>query len=152
MASVLVAITLMAVLVFSIGSIAEAQAYHPYYTTGDHIIKLTVKPDSDCWNELYVRSTPKNNNHVLLNFVYIPNNDKPDAGPSETVYVSYYFKDAKMVQTKSTNEGRIRTYVTIELVNEQTGQTVTKYLPYDKEKKTLDFGTFFLHTDKSLCQ
>lgn len=141
----------MAVLVFSIGSI-EAQAYHPYYTTGDHIIKLVIKPDSDCWNELYVRSTPKNNNHVLLNFVYIPNNDKPDAGPSETVYVSYYFKDAKMVQTKATNEGRIRTYVTIELVNEQTGQTVTKYLPYDKEKKTLDFGTFFLHTDKSLCQ
>ena len=151
MASVLVAITLMAVLVFSIGSI-EAQAYHPYYTSGDHIIKLVIKPDSDCWNELYVRSTPKNNNHVLLNFVYIPNNDKPDAGPSETIYVSYYFKDAKMVQTKSTNEGRIRTYVTIELVNEQTGQTVTKYLPYDKEKKTLDFGVFYLKTDKSLCQ
>jgi len=101
---------------------------------------------------LYVRSTPKNNNHVLLNYVYIPNNDKPDAGSSETVYVSMYFKDIKMQQTKSTNEGRIRTYVTIELANEQNGETVTKYLPYDKEKKTIDFGVFYLHTDKSLCQ
>lgn len=132
--------------------VSAVEAYHPYYTTGDHIIKLTVKPDSDCWSELYIRSTPKHNNHVLLNFVYIKNNDAPDAGPSETVYLSMYFKDAKMVQTKATNEGRIRTYVTIELVNEQTGETVTKYLPYDKEKKTLDFGTFYLHTDPSLCR
>jgi hypothetical protein len=131
--------------------ISAVEAYHPYYTTGDHIIKLTVKPDTDCWSELYIRSTPKHNNHVLLNFVYIKNNDAPDAGPSETVYLSMYFKDAKMVQTKATNEGRIRTYVTIELVNEQNGETVTKYLPYDKEKKTLNFGTFYLHTDPALC-
>ena len=139
----------MVVLAFSI---AEVGAYHPYYTTGDHIIKLVIKPDSDCWNELYVRSTPKNNNHVLLNYVYIPNNDKPDAGPSETVYVSMYFKDIKMQQTKSTNEGKIRTYVSIELVNEQDGETVTKYLPYDSSKKTIDFGTYYLHTNPSLCQ
>lgn len=142
---------LLAAVVVVVASV-PVSAYHPYYTTGDHIIKLTVKPDSDCWNELYVRSSPKNNNNVLLNSVYIPNNDKPDAGPSETVYVSMYFKDSKMVQTKATNEGRIRTYVSIELVNGQDGERVTKYLPYDKEKKTLDFGTFFLHTDKSLCQ
>lgn len=141
-----------AMILLSVIAITSAQAYHPYYTSGDHTIKLTVKPDSDCWNELYIRSTPKNNNNVLLNYVYIKNNDTPDAGPSETITVSMPFKDSKMQQTKSTNEGRIRTYVTIELVNEQDGETVTKYLPYDKEKRTIDFGTYLLHTDKSLCQ
>jgi len=143
--------------IFAFGMIATAvvpnvRADRPYYTSGDHIIKLIVRFDSDCWNEIYARATPKNNNHVLLNYQYIDNNDKPDAGPSEVLKLSWYFKDSKMQQTASTNEDRIRTYVTIELVNEQNGETVTKYLHYDAGRRTIDFGTFLMHTDKSLCQ
>lgn len=137
----------------SIIMIAEKQAQAaPYYTTGDHTIRLVVKFDSDCWNEIYARATPKHNNHVLLNSIYIYNNDKPDAGPSETVYIYLPFKDAKMVQTKSTNENRIRTYVEIELVDGSNGQTVTKYMAYQKDKRIQDFGTFYMRTDKTLCQ
>lgn len=146
---------IVSLLVITIGIVAikEAEAAAtPYYTTGDHTIRMVVKFDSDCWNEIYARATPKHNNHVLLNFIIIPNNDKPDAGPSETVYIYLPFKDAKMVQTKATNENRIRSYVTIELVNGADGQTVTKYMAYDKNKRVQDFGTFFLTTDKSLCQ
>jgi hypothetical protein len=132
--------------------VSAVEAATPYYTTGDHTIRMVVKFDSDCWKEIYARATPKHNNHVLLNFIIIPNDDKPDAGPSETVYIYLPFKDAKMVQTKSTNENRIRSYVTIELVNGADGETVTKYMAYDKDKRVQDFGTFLLHTDKSLCQ
>jgi hypothetical protein len=117
----------------------------PYYTTGDHTIRLVVKFTNDNWHEIYARATPKNNNHVLLNYQYVENNDKPDCGPSETIYLYLPFKDAKMVQTKATNENRIRTYVTLELVDESTGETVTKYLAYDKNKRVQDFGTFLMH-------
>jgi hypothetical protein len=123
----------------------------PYFSTGDHKIKFTVKFDSDCWNEIYARATPKNNNHVLLNKQTIKNNDAPDAGPSETLYLKWNFAGSKMTQTKATNEGRIRTYVTIELVNGLNGETVTKYMAYDSTQTTTDFGTFYMHTDKSLC-
>ena len=122
-----------------------AHAATPYYSTGDHTIRLVVKFTNDHWNEIYARATPKNNNHVLLNFIYVQNNDKPDCGPSETVYLYLPFKDAKMVQTKSTNENRIRTYVTLELVDGSTGETVTKYMAYDKTKRIQDFGVFLMH-------
>jgi hypothetical protein len=123
----------------------------PYFSSGDHKIKFTVKFDSDCWNEIYARSTPKNNNHVLLNKQVIKNNDAPDSGPSETLYLKWNFAGSKMTQTKSTNEGRIRTYVTIELTESITGETVTKYAAYDPAQTTTDFGTFYMHTNKSLC-
>lgn len=135
----------------SIAMIANTAEASPYFSTGDHKIKFTVKFDSDCWNEIYARATPKNNNHVLLNKQIIPNNDTPDAGPSETLYLKWNFAGSKMTQTKSTNEGRIRTYVTIELTDTITGETVTKYKAYDPSRTTTDFGTFYMHTDKSLC-
>jgi len=145
--SVAVAVTLLAAVVVAVVPVEAA----PYFSSGDHQIKLTVKFDSDCWESIYSRATPKNNNHVLLNKQTIENNDTPDAGPSETVYLKWNFASSKMTQTKATNEGRIRTYVTIELVNGMTGETVTKYQAYDPAQKVNDFGTFFLHTDKSLC-
>ena len=74
-----------------------AHAATPYILPGDHKIRLVVKFTNDNWNEIYARATPKNNNHVLLNFIYVQNNDKPDCGPSETVYLYLPFKDAKMV-------------------------------------------------------
>ena len=144
-----VVVTILAALVVAV---MPVHADKPYYSSGDHIIKLVVRFDSDCWNEIYARATPKNNNHVLLNYQYIDNNDKPDAGPSETLHLQWYFKDSKMQQTASTNEGRIRTYVTIELTNGLNGETVTKYLGYDAGRRTIDFGYFNMHTDKGLCQ
>lgn len=147
--AVILAVTLLAAVVVSV-AVMPVQAA-PYFSSGDHKIKLTVKFDSDCWESIYARATPKNNNHVLLNKQTIENNDTPDAGPSETLYLKWNFAGSKMTQTKATNEGRIRTYVTIELVNGLNGETVTKYIAYNPAQTTTDFGTFFLHTDKSLC-
>ena len=146
MARVLIAVTLMTVLAFSVAEVASVQADRPYYSSGDHIIKLVVKFQNDNWNEIYARATPKNNNHVLLNYQYVDNNDKPDCGPSEVLKLQWYFKDSKMEQTKATNEGRIRTYVAIELVDGSTGATVTKYLSYNAGIRTIDFGTFLMPT------
>jgi len=146
--SVAVAVTLLAAVVVAVIPVQAA----PFYSSGDHQIKLTVKFDTDCWSEIYARATPKNNNHVLLNKQTIENNDTPDAGPSETLYLKWKFAGSKMTQTKATNEGRIRTYVTIELVNGLNGETVTKYMAYDPAKSTTDFGTFLMHTDPSLCK
>jgi hypothetical protein len=125
--------------------VSAVEAATPYYTTGDHTIRLVVKFTNDNWHEVYARSTPKHNNHVLLNYIIVQNNDKPDCGPSETLYLYLPFKDAKMVQTKATNENRIRTYVTLELVDGTTGETVTKYLEYHKEKRIQDFGIYLMH-------
>lgn len=149
MASVLIAVMLMAVLAFSI---AQVQA-RPYFTTvtPDKIVGVIV-PDSDCFHEFYARATPKNNNHVLLNKETIPNNDRPDAGPGEAHKFVWYYDIRKMIQTTATNEGKIRTYVTIELTDSITGMTVTKYLHLDTGNHRLDFGIFNLKTDKSLCQ
>src|SRR6185436_19601888 len=140
--AVAVAVTILAALVVAV---MPVHADKPYYSTGDHTIRLVVKFTNDNWHEIYARSTPKNNNHVLLNYQYIENNYKPDCGPSEIIYIYLPLKDAKMVQTKSTNENKIRSYVTLELVDESTGETVTKYLPYDKNKRVQDFGVFLLH-------
>lgn len=137
-------------LVFAYSS--PVSAYNYYYPTGDHTIRMVIKFDSDCWNEIYARATPKNNNHQLLNYVYVYNNDKPDPGPSETIYLYLPFKDVKMQQTKATNEGRIRAYVEIELVDESTGQTVTKYLAYQKDQRIQDFGTYLMKTNPELCR
>lgn len=126
-------------------------ADRPYYSSGDHIIKGVIKFQNDCWHEVYIRATPKNNNHVLLNYQYIQNNDTPDNGPSEIVTFSMYFKASKMTQTSSTNEGRIRNYVTIELQEGLNGETVTKYLSFDAGRRTIDFGTYYMHTNPALC-
>ena len=123
----------------------------PFYITGDHTAKATVKFENDCWHEIYARLTPKNNNGVLLNKQTIPNNDEPDNGPSETVYLKWKFKGAKFDSTSSTNEGRARLYVKIELTESITGETVTKYQAVSTDQSTWDFGTYFMHTDSSLC-
>jgi len=147
--SVAVALTLLAAVIVSVAGMPVQAA--PYFSSGDHKIKLTVKFDSDCWESIYARATPKNNNHVLLNKQTIENNDAPDAGPSETLYLKWNFAGSKMTETKATNEGRIRTYVTIELVNGLNGETVTKYMAYNPAQTTTDFGVFNMRTDPSLC-
>jgi hypothetical protein len=144
-------IALFAGILCAMAFIYSVRADKPYYSRGDHIIKLVVKFDSDCWDEIYARATPKNNNHVLLNYQYVDNNDKPDSGPSEVLKLQWKFKEKKMDQTQATNENKIRTYVSIELVGEIPGETVTKYLTFNTGKRTIDFGIFLLHTDKSRC-
>ena len=94
-----IGITLISLLIAGVFGVVAADK--PYYPSGDHIIKLVVKFDSDCWSEIYARATPKNNNHVLLNFQYIDNNDKPDKGPSEVLKLSWHFKEKKMEQIMS---------------------------------------------------
>jgi len=145
-----IAIVLMAALLsITMMAISEAK---PFFTkrTNNKIIGV-IMSDSDCYHEYYARATPKNNNHVLLNKETIPNNDKPDSGPSETHKFSWYYDIAKIKQTSSTNENKIRTYVTIELTDSITGETVTYYKTIVAGKKTVDFGVFQMHTDKTLC-
>ena len=142
--------TLVATILLSSVVIMSVDA-KPYYKKGTHKIVALVKFDSDCWDEIYARATPKNHNGEVLNKQTIENNDKPDNGPSEVVKLSWKFKTDKFDKTSSTNEGKIRTYVTIELVGEIYGDTVTKYKTFDAGKKKLDFGVFNMKTNPDLC-
>ena len=131
----------------------------PFYTTKTNykIIGVVKTVDqngksNDCWHEHYLRATPKNNNHILLNKETIPNNDAPDNGPSETHTFSWYYDFQKMVQTSATNEQRIRLYDTIELTDTITGQTVTKYIHADAGTHQIDFGVFNMKVDPANCK
>ena len=130
-------------------SLVEAK---PFFTkrTSYKIIGV-IKSDSDCWHEYYARATPKNNNHVLLNKETIANNDAPDSGPSEMHKFSWYYDHNKIKQTAATKENKIRTYVTIELTDAITGETVTHYKTIPTGKGSVDFGVFEMHTNKDLC-
>jgi hypothetical protein len=142
---------LTVVLLVSIVSLVSVEA-KPFFTkkTSYKIIGV-IKVDSDCWHEHYARATPKNNNHVLLNKETIANNDAPDSGPGEMHKFSWYYDINKIKNTAATNEGKIRTYVTIELTDSITGETVTKYKSVTTAKGSVDFGVFEMHTNKELC-
>jgi hypothetical protein len=116
------------------------------------VVDKTTGKSSDCWNEHYLRATPKNNNHVVLNKEIINNNDKPDAGAGEMHKFSWYYDVHKMQQTSATNEGKVRLYDAIELVDGSTGETVTKYLSRHAGTITIDFGVFTVHVDNLSCQ
>lgn len=139
-------IALASSLIFQGVSVSAA----PYFTkvTPDKIVGV-IMSDSDCWHEYYARATPKNNNGILLNKETIKNNDAPDAGPSEVHKFGWYYDRNKMTQA---SEGRIRTYVTIELTDSITGETVTKYLSVGSDQHRVDFGIYQMHTNKALCQ
>jgi hypothetical protein len=128
----------------------------PFNSKGDHRLLAVVKfqdpngKSNNCWDEIYARATPKNNNHVLLNKQTIENDDKPSNGPSEIIKLTWNFKDATIKKT-STNEGKIRYYVEIELVGGIVGETVTKYKTFDTGTRDLDFGVFIMHTNPDLC-
>jgi hypothetical protein len=116
------------------------------------VVDSNTGRSSDCWNEHYLRATPKNNNHVLLNKETIKNNDKPDAGSGEMHSFSWYYDVKKMQATTTTNEGKVRLYDAIELVDGTTGETVTKYISRVAGKITIDFGIFTVHVDGRMCQ
>ena len=133
------------------------------------MIFLTLKPvdpsgkSNNCYNELYARATPKNNNHVLLNKEEIKN-PNPNNGPSKIYPMKWYYDDATFHKTDSTNEGKIRTYANaIQFVfgTEKNLQVVTKYISQAREIKTtydgrvvyvLEFGEYKVVTDPSHCQ
>jgi len=145
-----VVIAIAAMLIVA-ATLQQTQA-KPFFTkkTPYKIIGI-IKTDNDCWHEHYARATPKNNNHVLLNKETIPNNDAPDNGPSEMHKFSWYYDINKIKKTSSTNENKIRTYVTIELTDDITGETVTKYKTIPTGKGSIDFGIFQMHTNPELC-
>lgn len=151
-------ILVMVVIVLALTLIIPVEAT-PFYTTKTNYkiigVVKTIGPDgksNDCWHEHYLRATPKNNNHILLNKETIPNNDRPDNGPSETHTFSWYYDFQKMINTASTNEQRIRLYDTIELTDTITGQTVTKYIHADSGTHQIDFGVFTMHVNPDLCK
>ena len=130
----------------------------PFNSKGNHRLLAVVKfqdPDgksNNCWDEIYARATPKNNNHDVLNKQTIENNDTPSNGPSEIIKLTWNFKDAIIKKTSTTNEGKIRYYVEIELVGGIVGETVTKYKTFDAGTRDLDFGVFLMHTNPELCK
>jgi len=162
--TVILAVTLLAAVVVAVMPVQAA----PYFSKADilaaggeptgRLIGIVKAVDSntgkssDCWNEHYLRATPKNNNHVLLNKETIKNNDKPDAGPGEMHSFSWYYDVKKMQATRATNEGKVRLYDAIELVDGSTGETVTKYMSRVAGKITIDFGIFTVHVDGRMCQ
>ncbi|HEX7179142.1 MAG TPA: hypothetical protein VF220_05405 [Nitrososphaeraceae archaeon] len=153
MKQILMALMLVSSIALIAQTVITTTEASPYFTTPtkNKIVGI-IKSDSDCWHEYYARATPKNNNGILLNKETIKNNDAPDAGPSETHQFVWYYDYNKMIQTASTNEGRIRTYVTIELTDEITGETVTHYKSVTAGTARLDMGIFYMHTNKALCQ
>jgi|SRR5580765_432503 len=162
--TVILAVTLLAAVVVAVMPVQAA----PYFSKADilaaggeptgRLIGIVKAVDSntgkssDCWNEHYLRATPKNNNHVLLNKETIKNNDKPDAGPGEMHSFSWYYDVKKMQATRATNEGKVRLYDAIELVDGSTGETVTKYMSRVAGKITIDFGIFTVHVDGRMCK
>jgi hypothetical protein len=130
----------------------------PFNSKGDHRLLAIVKfqdpngKNNNCWDEIYARATPKNNNHDVLNKQTIENNDTPSNGPSEIIRLTWNFKEATIKKTSTTNDGKIRYYVEIELVGGIVGETVTKYKTFDAGTRDLDFGVFLMHTNPDLCK
>ena len=93
----------------------------PFNSKGDHRLLAIVKfqdpngKSNNCWDEIYARATPKNNNHDLLNKQTIENNNIPSNGPSEIIRLKWNFNEATLKMTSTTNEGKIRYYLVIEL-------------------------------------
>ncbi len=135
----------------------EAKKAKPLNSVGDHRLLAIVKfqdpngKSNNCWDEIYARATPKNNNHDVLNKQTVVN-DKPSNGPARIIRLTWNFKDTVIKQTSTTNEGKIRYYVEIELVGGILGETVTKYKSFDASTRDLDFGVFVMHTNPELCK
>lgn len=131
----------MAILLVSVVVVTESTSTQakPFFTkkTNNKIIGL-IKSDPNCPPEFYVRATPKNNNHILLNKEDIPNDD------GKTMHkFSWYYDAKKIKQTAATNENKIRTYVVgVDVFDVQTGEVVTHYVKIQAGKKTVDFGVF----------
>ena len=143
---------IMAAMLLLFVAASESHAAKPYFKKGSNTLIAVVKFQNDCWDEIYARATPKNSNNEVLNKQSIYNNDKPDNGPSEVIKLKWRVDSSKMDKTSGTNEGKIRYYVEIELVGHIQGETVTKYKSFTAGDNTLDFGTFFMHTNPELCQ
>ena len=128
----------------------------PFYSKGDHKLLAIVKfqdpngKNNNCWDEIYARATPKNNNRDVLNKQTIENNNAPSNGPSEILRLKWNFNDVTLKETSTSNEGKIRYYVEIELVGGIVGETVTKYKTFDAGTRDLDFGIFIMHTNPEL--
>jgi len=152
-------VSLLTVLIVTSNILArEVEAKLPLNSKGNHRLLAIVKfqdpngKNNNCWSEIYARATPKNNNHDVLNKQTIENNNSPSNGPSEIIRLKWNFNDAILKKTSTTNEGKIRYYVEIELVNEILGETVTKYKSFDAGSRDLDFGVFVMHTNPELCK
>jgi hypothetical protein len=151
MARVLIAVTLMAVLAFSIAEVGAYTRDKPYYTTGDTTLKGVMKVDSNCWDLIYLRGTPKGANHVLLNYQYW-HNDNPTS-EIKTITLSYELK-FKIVRILQSPEQRARVYAEVELTTKDYEYTATVYfgITQDMKGKTISVPTLYLHTNPSLCR
>ena len=116
-------VSLLTVLIVTSNILArEVEAKLPLNSKGNHRLLAIVKfqdpngKNNNCWSEIYARATPKNNNHDVLNKQTIENNNAPSNGPSEIIRLKWNFNNAILKKTSTTNEGKIRYYVEIELV------------------------------------
>lgn len=138
------------VLVIAANAEARITRDTPYYTSGDTTLKGVMKVDSNCWDLIYLRGTPKGANHILLNYQYW-HNDNPTS-EIKTITLSYELK-FKIVRILQSPEQRARVYAEVELTTKDFEYTATVYFGIDQSMKgkTISVPTLYLHTNPSLC-
>jgi hypothetical protein len=159
---VLIAVTLMAALVFSVSEVQSATCrgqdsdeLKPYYNCGTHTMILKFKVEkSDCFSEIYARAAVGGQPQIILNKQTYKNNDAPDAGPSNDKGTFRWL----FTGSKITNAGgdTIRAYIEIYTIKDGLMETKTKYWhDFDINQKVFDFsaalGYFHLYAQPTLC-
>lgn len=132
---------------FQPGESAVKVKQGPLYKSGDgHYIVFHIKFSNACWEELYMRASPKGANHRALNSLTVYNTDPANVPQPELVYKLPF--DGKKVE-KYSAEKRTRAYVTAELPG-QHYNTVTLYQPYSRGTAYYHFH-FFIKTEPMYC-
>ena len=161
---VLIAVTLITVLAFSIAQVQgatctgqDSDETKPYYSCGTHTMILKFKVEkSDCFSEIYARAAVGGQPQIILNKQTYKNNDEPDAGPTDDHGTFRWL----FTGSKITNAGgdTIRAYMEIYTIKDGLMETKTKYWhDFDINQKTYDFSTaaglgyFHLYAQPTLC-
>lgn len=125
---------------------ADYENYTPYYSIGNIKLKVTVKFDSNCWNNLKIRANARDNNHILLNS-QVFQNENPSLGPTEDIHTVLKFMSIKVTNKDTNPSGRFRVYVVID----DGFQTKSKYFVFDPARTTYSM-TFNMNTNQENCQ
>lgn len=140
---------LSTILVLGAVSIAETEAAKgrvtekPHYNTGPYVAKITVRMDSDCWDEVYVRASDSKDASKLLNKQTFRNH------PGETGWVKIV--TSLKFKTEKLDTGRIRAYAVVDDGFDTDYQYKTFTNTQYEKQGFIDFS-FHLNTNKALCQ
>lgn len=145
---ILATLLVLGVVVVSQGTVRasepDRETYPPFYTKGPYYAKVTVRLDTDCWEQVKVRFTPDKHNDVLVNKQYFHNN-KPGLTHWTKIQTAMKFGVEKL------DNGRLRGYAVVD-VNGDSDYQYKTFTNTEYQKQGWIPWSFHLKTDTSKCK